>query len=126
MTDDVKTLAMREVFDRVKTHLLTQNARSQLGVGPRCLYRGPGKLKCAVGILIKDEHFNDEFNSEPVDDGRVLEALRASGINVDDERLVELLIDLQTLHDKCSLTFWREKLNNVEKEYFTEGVTNAD
>jgi hypothetical protein len=121
MTDDVKTLAMREVFDRVKTHLLTQNARSH--VGARCLYRGPGKLKCAVGILIKDEHFNDEFNSEPVDDRRVLEALRASGINVDDERLVELLIDLQTLHDKCSLTFWKEELKNIEKEYFAEGTT---
>jgi len=119
MTDDVKTLAMREVFDRVKTHLLTQNARSKVDIGYKCLYRGPGGLKCAVGALISDEYFRDEFNSEPVDDIRVLEALRASGINVDDERLVELLIDLQTLHDKCSLTFWREELNNVEKEYFS-------
>ena len=42
----------QQIFDKVATHLLTQNARS--AAEGSCLYRSPSGLKCAVGCLISD------------------------------------------------------------------------
>jgi hypothetical protein len=47
----------QEVYDQVKTHLLTQNQMSLKG--DRCMYRGPNGLKCAAGILIGDDEYSD-------------------------------------------------------------------
>lgn len=68
-----------EIFEKVRTHLLTQNAKSMIdGI---CLYRGPNGLKCAVGCLIEDEHFDPEHNSKFVSDEVVLQMLHKSGID---------------------------------------------
>ena len=42
---------LREVFDEVKAHLLTQNARS-VDVAGRCLNRSAKGLQCAVGLYL--------------------------------------------------------------------------
>lgn len=44
----------QEIFDTVAKHLITQGQQSQRDDGT-CLYRGPGGLKCAVGVLIPDD-----------------------------------------------------------------------
>jgi len=117
-----------EVFEKVKTHLLAQGVRSQIPGTPTCLYRGPGGLKCAVGALIEDEHFDAQFNNETVNDERVLDervldALLASGVNVKDENLILLLNELQLLHDFYAPEFWDAKLKSLKEEYFAEGTT---
>ena len=45
---------MQTVFDRVATHLLTQNAQSLDIVDGECLYRGEDGKMCAAGCLLTD------------------------------------------------------------------------
>lgn len=54
---DLSKYTKKEIFSKVKTHLLTQNKTSENESG-RCLYRGPDKLKCAAGCLITDEQYD--------------------------------------------------------------------
>ena len=86
-----------EIFEKVKTHLLTQNAKSM--IDGTCLYYGPNGLKCAVGCLIEDEHFDPEHNGKLVSDEVVLQMLHKSGIDAHGTGTLSLLRKLQFLHD---------------------------
>lgn len=87
----------QEIFDKVATHLLTQNARSLSQKGD-CVYRGDKGLMCAVGCLITDEAYHSDLENLPVTSSEVVYALENSNITVDD--VVELLLAyLQRLHD---------------------------
>lgn len=61
----------QEIFDKVATHLFTQGCRSAaypkdtMGV---CLYRGPNGTSCAVGVLIPDELYALEMESDTITD----------------------------------------------------------
>jgi hypothetical protein len=49
-------LAIEDIFERVRTHLLTQQCRSEDADGePR--YRGLQDRRCGVGILIDDAFY---------------------------------------------------------------------
>jgi len=57
----------QEIYDTVAKHLFAQGMRSQ-GAHPDkdsmvCLYRGPNGTKCAVGVLIPDEFYDPEMES---------------------------------------------------------------
>ena len=111
-------LSNREIFEKVKNHLLTQNARSESDDGLSCLYRGPNGLKCAVGCLIKDEYFSEyffkNFNTAKVSDKDVLHVLELSGVSVDN---LELLRGLQGIHDYSPVVDWKEKLERIRLRY---------
>lgn len=98
----------REAFDKIKKHLLTQNARAEEycnGV-TQCRLRLEDGKRCAIGVLIKDytpaleeldpEELNDHFNW---------------GLNIG------MLNDLQALHDNHSPEDWPEHLDIVEETY---------
>lgn len=71
---------LREAERIIIEHLKTQRVRSKdPSKENKCLYRGPNGLKCAVGVLIDDEHFSEDFNSSSVDEDDVLTALDRSG-----------------------------------------------
>ena len=113
-------LAIEDIFERVRTHLLTQRCRSEDADGePR--YRGLDNRRCGVGILIDDafycsaiERLGVSLLRVPSDDA-LARALRCSGVNVDDERVVELLIDLQDIHDLAAIERWPQALEDVRR-----------
>lgn len=117
----------QELFDKVATHLLTQNAKAHnpddldyLG-HPRCMYRAlDGKL-CAVGCLITDENYNPNQEGEPA---RVLKNIIE--LSVGRKLLhseVRLLTELQSIHDRRQVKDWRYFLTKLAEE--NELNTNA-
>lgn len=77
---------MQEVLDKVVPLLRTQGCRSMAEPSPIggavCAYRGEGGTKCLVGHLIKDEFFDERFNTQGVmSTPEVKNALELSGVN---------------------------------------------
>lgn len=114
----------QEFFTRVKNHLLLQGKRSTMFAGPgytgyMCRYRstqGTETLMCAVGCLIKDEHYSTDLEGLLVIEAIVLDALAASGIILDPVTL-ELLQDLQRLHDNNNPDAWTDELKVIAKTH---------
>ena len=101
------------VFNRVYLHLTAQGAKSRTGipgVSDGCAYRGDGGLQCAVGCLIKDEHFDPWWNLEAVCNPFVNRALEQSlgCVLTDDDHL--FLGSLQSVHDNYPVGAWPARL----------------
>ena len=115
---------MKEVFDRVKTHLLAQGERSQQQPngfqGDGCAYHGANGLKCAVGCLITEEAYSKMLEGDPVEVDLVRAALVASGI-VDDFDTIDMLRRLQRIHDCFPPTAWEGALDDLETKLFKQG-----
>ena len=95
----------QEVFDYVINHLVTQGARSTLQDAIiDCAYHGEGGTKCAVGILIPDDMYNDLMEGCDVLDlvRKFPQACSVGGI----DQHVDLLLDLQKLHDAAPVWSW--------------------
>lgn len=110
-------MTRREVFEKVKAHLLSQNGRSRNGLGD-CLYRGPGDMKCAVGCLIANEHYNLGLENKLVFDSEVRASLEKSGVPTD-HCTINMLSALQVCHDDEEVNDWPEYLDAIERRYFT-------
>ncbi|MHA6915694.1 hypothetical protein [Ralstonia pseudosolanacearum] len=110
--------AIEDLFERARTHLLAQQCRSEDADGePR--YRGQGNRRCGIGALIDDAHYRADIEGLGVSLLRVPGndplscVLRRSGVDVDDDRVVELLIDLQDIHDLQAIDNWPNALEAV-------------
>jgi len=101
----------RDVFDKIKNHLLTQGARSELEEGGRCLYRA-GNLSCAAGCLFTDEEYSEEFENNSWS-GLVFQKQVMS-------RHSGLIGDLQAIHDDQDPSQWKVKIYALEMEMFNE------
>ncbi len=115
----------REIFEKVKNHLLTQGVRSfredPHSLGQRCAYRGDNGLMCAVGCLIKDEHYNDEFEFQNTVAENVREALAKSGISLDNKSTYELMWVLQGIHDWNAPELWPNELESLAGKFDANG-----
>ena len=69
------------------------------------------ELKCAIGCLISDEFYSEEIESKTVDEPIVKEALKNSLNQPITSEDIELLKDLQDLHDYLDPKEWRKKLD---------------
>ena len=116
----------QEIFDKVATHLLTQNARSHSGGS--CLYRAPNGNMCAIGCLISTGTYTAQNYT---DAGRVVNRLEGAGIGsirvrgsveesigrrLEDEEL-RLLMDLQCMHDSLDPEDWPARLKKFSDRY---------
>lgn len=114
-------MTLQEIFDKAARHLLTQNARSvgAFGVGAgACAYRGKGGRKCAVGIFIDDDYYQESMEGESAltlvrGYPRALKSV--FGEPSDDEVFTEteqahLLGELQRVHDGCEPSEWPQRL----------------
>ena len=112
---------LQEIFDKVATHLLTQNKKAQSPVvpgeqiKPKCLYRAPDGSKCAVGCLIPDDLYDPAIEGSSVADDIVWEA--ATG-ELDYDRaeefaLGDLLTQLQITHDEDEVEYWPNALRCI-------------
>lgn len=120
-------LTEQEIFDKVASHLLKQG-RQSVG-GSQCLYRGPDDLKCAVGALIDDKWYDPDVEgcgvwsasvrkSEHTVKGKMLrDMLLNSGVDVDNERVMDLLENLQLIHDECDPEEWDGTLRCIANSF---------
>ncbi len=108
----------QEVYDKVKTHLLTQGKRAVVedhpNVYPEGVYRTAAGLKCAIGCLIPDELYNPDLEGasacSPGVWGLISQAHDLA------ESLRPLIHALQGVHDNPLLNpakDWEPALQNI-------------
>lgn len=102
---------LQEIFDTAYLGLIAQGAPA-VDSDYSCKYRTPDGLKCAVGMLIADEHYKQDFENVPVRSARTREedplecasmlelgtALERSGIDLLQAR--GMLVEMQRAHDE--------------------------
>ena len=124
---------MLEVFNKVEAHLLAQGVRSiRKSKMYMCAYRGAGGLRCAVGCLIKDEAYHKGLEGiamwpdEKEDDYQMLlqEALIKSGIDLK-PATIDMLSDLQDLHDTVKPEVWKQRLQKLRVKYLGIDTSNT-
>lgn len=99
-----------KIFNIVKDHLLKQGVRSMLPMGDDCAYRGKDGLKCAVGALIKDEHYHEGLEGAAAVSPMVQVAVEKSldlKLTAGD---ANMLMALQWIHDSVDLSDWTNRL----------------
>lgn len=130
MSNDVNKSDQQKIFDRVATHLLTQNQKSTRAFGEslRCVYRGDYGCKCAVGCLIDDEHYDPSLEGESITSPRVSRAVELSlGILINyKNKNLNLLRALQTIHDLDEPSNWAQQLAQLAKNYGLTFTQNVD
>ena len=105
----------QEVYDKVKAHLLTQNAKSISRKYGLCKYRMIRSTKrCAIGCLIPDNLYEREMEGNAVynllhDFPKIKKFFE--GVSS------ALLAALQTVHDNELVKNWPRELEAVAKEY---------
>lgn len=103
---------MREQIQAAIARLDAQGKQSREPDG-LCLYRGPDNCVCFAGALMKDEFYNPMMEGNVVSDPKVEQALEDSLGFVLTEQDLNLLYQLQRVHDD----FWR-----VGHETFSEAI----
>jgi hypothetical protein len=112
----------REIYERVSAHLLNQGAVSEDENGS-CRLRGANGRKCAIGSLVSDECYRPDIEGIGISyyrhalDGELLRALYASNVNAYDPRIVDLLCELEQVHDDVSVDQWPDLLAALGKRY---------
>lgn len=111
------------VFNIVVQHLRKQGARSAYSDTGKCLYRGPAGMKCAVGVLIKDEVWEKmgehNLNGATIYAFAVREMLEESGWKLSSEPDangwddVDFLRKLQQIHDGDPVETWEQSLRDL-------------
>lgn len=104
----------QEIFDKSVSHLLKQGAKSKSGI--MCKYRASDGRMCAVGVLIKDEFYDPQIESETVRNELVRNAFKLSGVSVRGMAST-LLGDLQELHDETEVEDWPNESLRLAKSY---------
>ena len=104
-------MTYQEIFDIVKIHLLTQNAKAYLfDAASQYAYKTDAGLKDSIGALISDALYTPEIETKPVSDPQVLGLLKDSGVITDiqmvDRRVVLFLTQLQQIHDHHPVEQW--------------------
>ena len=101
-----------EIFEKVKTHLLTQMEKSVNAEGA-CMYRGDNGNKCAAGCLIKDEFYKPELENISASSDVVHFAISQSigdyGSTAD-----IMILHLQSIHDNQCPEDWEAYLNTFK------------
>lgn len=111
-------MTKQEIFDKVATHLLTQNAKSMNASG--CAYRGAEGRKCAIGCLIPDEDYTPRLEGKTVMTATSkINVATAVNKSIRAKTLITLkfLQRLQAVHDLWPVEEWRNKLAEVAKDF---------
>lgn len=105
----------QEIFNKVTAHLLKQGAKA-LADGGGCRYRATDGKMCAIGALIKEEHYHKDLESHNIFDYGVQTALRYSGISAGEDRL-PFLGRLQAVHDYREPHEWGHALRGIADRF---------
>jgi hypothetical protein len=120
------------VYECVRRHMLAQQAASEDEAGS-CRLRGYQGRKCAIGCLIREEYYHPALEQLGVSylrnypDSPLLLALAASGVDVRSKALIDLLIELEDIHDGTAVSDWPRRLERLGREYgFIEDNSEAN
>jgi len=105
-------MTRQEIFTKVATHLLTQNAQSRDGLG--CAYRGEEGRMCAAGCLIPDELYTPGLEGASALDAKLVDVWKQLGISKLDQCFIKVL---QVLHDAKPVEEWRDGLKKLAKAH---------
>jgi hypothetical protein len=118
----------QELFDKIATHLITQNEKAVDSKG-HCVYLNHAGKKCAVGCLFDETTYSKKFegiticyfiefkNFLPDQQRKVIaiqKALEIAGIEINQ---YPLLSDLQKIHDTTHITDWKYMLTGVALKF---------
>lgn len=126
----------QEVFNKVKSHLLTQNIQAAVfnedGSIESCKYRDMDKNRtCAIGCLIPDSDYNPLIEGVAVSEILYLNEVTFSGresiitlknileknIQSETEEDYIFLADLQDTHDNFDPQDWPQQLKQIANNY---------
>lgn len=108
----------QEIYDKVKAHLLTQNAKSYDVENNMCMYRHPDGLKCAIGVLIPDDAYTPDMEGHTVAAMALYDDLWDMFPSFLRETFISsLLSDLQLVHDANDVDQWPAALARVAKAH---------
>jgi hypothetical protein len=107
----------QQVFDQVATHLLKQKRRSEGKGSGLCAYKSENGRKCAAGCLISDAEYKPEFEGN-----NWREMISRHKVPAYHE---ELILTLQSLHDKVPPPEWCEGLRKIAKTYDLKATVTA-
>ena len=122
MLSPITMLSPKDIYQRVSEHLLTQRAVSEDDNGS-CRLRSPEGRKCAIGSLVRDDVYEPELEGVGISyyrhaqDGKLLQALFASNVNAYDPNIIDLLIELEEVHDYADIDEWPELLAALGKRH---------
>ncbi|WP_321794177.1 hypothetical protein [Caballeronia sp. J97] len=122
MLSPITMLSPKEIYERVSEHLLRQRAVSEDDNGS-CRLRSPEGRKCAIGSLVRDDQYEPELEGVGISyyrharDGQLLRALFASNVNAYDPNIIDLLIELEEVHDYADIDEWPELLAALGKRH---------
>ncbi len=91
-------MTLQEMYDTVLNHLRKQGRAAVSEEEVICVYRTDTGEKCAAGCLITDAAYDEDIEGAPID-GPAQAALFASGVPVNDVKIMDLLTELQIAHD---------------------------
>ena len=117
-----------EIFNTVRSHLIKQNCRSIDAFLGTCKYRGTHNMSCAVGCLLSDDVYATDlegmsvkcmrqFRATAQSYSKLANALEASIGRELNDSTIDLLIDLQDMHDHVACDRWEVSLTNVGRKY---------
>ena len=99
-------MTAQEIFDTVAHHLIAQGKPALSGEGG-CSYRAPDGSKCAIGCLITDEEYSEEFEDKDIKEVLCI----AGGLR-------------ERLGDHETLLFWLQDAHDTRLLYYVDGATN--
>ena len=103
----------REIFEKVKCHLLAQNKKS--ACGNACKYISDDGSRCAIGCLLPDTPGVRFHNSLAVTEA-VMRDLVETYIGASEPEDIRFLADLQRIHDMVDVEQWASALDEFEKD----------
>ncbi|MFG1501661.1 hypothetical protein ABMA70_15740 [Halobacteriovorax sp. XZX-3] len=91
-------MELQTIFNMVLQHLARQNQAAMNPETEGCAYRGGENTKCAVGYLIAESSYYEEFEGQTVGDSAVDEAVKES-VGELTLSAFDMLARLQSIHD---------------------------
>ena len=123
MTTERQQVTAQQVLDTVVQHLLTQNAKALNDEG-YCQFHTDSGRKCAVGCLIPDDRYTPDIENaciivhgerESANVVALHELLDELGLG--ESGTLQLLRDLQDVHDDEQVSQWKMELRHVAKNH---------
>lgn len=112
MSGEITKRYISQVSRYILHHLLEQNKQSKNTVTGNCRYRSDDGCMCAVGALIKDEHYSINLEGDNINSISVRKAVSDS-LGVEAKHgspLYSMLVDWQCYHDFGTPTFTLKEL----------------
>lgn len=113
------SMSAKQIFYKVKKHLLKQGERSVGGCEDNCLYRSDdGVMSCAVGCLMTNGMYSPDFEGFGVAELEYDVMTPIVGVHKGSrEYKLDLLKALQEVHDECTPYNWAYALDSVQDRY---------